>query len=134
MVVTLRCLASVARPPVSRPTTPSFQARSRPRSILGGPNVTPFSLISRVSAITLAACKSALDGMQPTFRQTPPRAGSRSTSTTFLPRSAARNAAVYPPGPAPSTSTSAFWFSTSEHQPPDVLQQPAQVPDEPGGQ
>src|SRR6478735_2155140 len=134
MVVTLRCLASVARPPVSRPTTPSFQARSRPRSISGGPNETPFSLISRVSAITLAACKSALDGMQPTFRQTPPRAGSRSTSTTFLPRSAARNAAVYPPGPAPSTRTSAAWFSMSEHQPPDVLQHPAQVPGEPGGQ
>src|SRR6201982_3265425 len=134
MVVTLRCLASPASPPVSRPTTASFHVRSRSRSIEGGPNDTPFSLISRVSAITLAACNSALEGMQPTFRQTPPSAAPASTSTTFLPRSAARNAAVYPPGPAPSTRTSAVWFSMSEHQPPDVLQYPAQVPGEPGGQ
>jgi hypothetical protein len=93
MVVTLRCLASVARPPVSRPTTPSFQARSRPRSISGGPNETPFSLISRVSAITLAACKSALDGMQPTFRQVPPRL-SPSMSTVGMPSWPARIAAT----------------------------------------
>src|SRR2546430_17091894 len=79
--------------------------------------------------------------MQPTFRQTPPRAAPLSTSTTFLPRSAARNAAVYPPGPAPRTSTSVVWFSTSasektesEHQAPDIFQHPAQVADEPGGQ
>src|SRR5580704_18031247 len=140
MVVTLRCLASSARPPVSRPTTPSFQARSRSRSIEGGPNAMPFSLISLVSAMTLAACSSALDGMQPTLRQTPPRAGSRSTSTTRRPRSAARNAAVYPPGPAPRSSTSAVWFSTSsstktsEHEAAHVLEQMAQVPGEPRGQ
>jgi hypothetical protein len=67
----------------------------------------PYSLISLVSAMTLAACSRALDGMQPTLRHTPPSVGPRSTSTTFLPRSAARNAAVYPPGPAPRTSTSA---------------------------
>ncbi len=54
----------------------------------------PFPPISRASAITLAACSRALDGMQPTLRQTPPSVGSRSTSTTCLPRSAARNAAV----------------------------------------
>ena len=46
------------------------------------------------SSITLAACSSAFEGMQPTLRQTPPSVGRRSTSTTFLPRSAARKAAV----------------------------------------
>ena len=94
IVVTLRCRASPASPPVSRPTTPSFQARSRSRSRTGVPNETPFSPISRASAMTLAACSRALEGMQPTFRQTPPSVAPASTSTTCLPRSAARNAAV----------------------------------------
>ena len=52
------------------------------------------ALISPTSSMTLAACSSALDGMQPTFRQTPPSMGQRSTSVTLRPRSAARNAAV----------------------------------------
>jgi hypothetical protein len=106
-VWTLRCLASPVRPPVSLPTTPSFQVRSASRSMFGEENEIPWAAISLVSAMTLAACSSALDGMQPTLRQTPPSGPRESTITTFLPRSAARNAAVYPPGPAPSTSTSA---------------------------
>src|SRR6187431_2915159 len=60
--------------------------------------------------MTLAACSSALEGMQPTLRQTPPSIGQRSTSVTLRPRSAARNAAVYPPGPAPRTNN---WVSRS---------------------
>ncbi len=48
--------------------------------------------------------------MQPTLRQTPPSIGQRSTSVTLRPRSAARNAAVYPPGPAPRTNN---WVSRS---------------------
>src|SRR5688572_29957969 len=42
----------------------------------------------------LAACSNALEGMQPTFRHTPPSWGRRSISVTRSPRSAARNAAV----------------------------------------
>ena len=38
---TLRCFASAARPPVSWPTTSSFQPRSLSRSIVGAPNSTP---------------------------------------------------------------------------------------------
>src|SRR5205823_12216330 len=72
------------------------------------PNDRPCSLISRVSASTFAAWSNALDGIHPMLRHTPPSVGPRSTSTTCLPRSAARNAAVYPPGPAPSTNTCAF--------------------------
>src|SRR5579883_122198 len=48
---------------------------------------------------------SALVGMQPTFRHTPPRY-SFSIHTTLAPSWAARMAATYPPGPAPMTATS----------------------------
>ena len=106
-VCTLRCFANPVNPPVSRPTTPSFHDRNASRSIVGDENAMPCSAISLVSAITFAACSNALLGMHPTFRHTPPSGPRESTITTFLPRSAARNAAVYPPGPAPSTSTSA---------------------------
>jgi hypothetical protein len=92
--VTLRCRASVVRPPVSRRTTPSFQPRSLAASIFGAPKTTPCADIPAASSITRAACSSAFDGMQPTFRQTPPSCGQRSTSATLSPRSAARNAAV----------------------------------------
>ena len=48
---------------------------------------------------------SALEGMQPQFRQTPP-SDSFSTSAVFLPSWASRMAATYPPGPAPITTAS----------------------------
>src|SRR5687768_10401448 len=47
----------------------------------------------------------AFDGMQPTFRQTPPTC-SRSTRVTVRPAAAARRAAEYTPGPPPMTSRS----------------------------
>ena len=93
-VVTLRWLASPDSPPVSRLTTPCFQPRSASRSTVGAAKASPLPDISLVSAITLAACSSALDGMQPTFRHTPPSGPRLSIMTTCLPRSAARNAAV----------------------------------------
>ena len=40
-VVTLRCLARPARPPVSRVTTPSFQPRRASRSMVGAANDEP---------------------------------------------------------------------------------------------
>jgi len=51
----------------------------------GAPNSIPRVDISCVSSITLAACNSALDGMHPTFRQTPPSISQRSTRITFKP-------------------------------------------------
>ena len=71
---TLRCLARPARPPVSLPTTVFFQAASFSSSIFGSPKTTPLALISLASSMTLAAWSSAFDGMQPTLRQTPPKA------------------------------------------------------------
>ena len=91
---TLRCFAIPASPRVSFPTTPSFQARSGSSSMAGLPNTIPCSAMWAASSITRAACSSALDGMQPTLRQTPPSVSQRSTSVTSRPRSAARNAAV----------------------------------------
>ena len=69
---TPRCFARPRRPPVSLETTDSFQASSCSRSTFGLPNVIPCSDISCASPITRAAWSSAFEGMQPTFRQTPP--------------------------------------------------------------
>lgn len=90
IVVTWRCRANPARPPVSRRTTASFQDRSRSMSMSGAAKCSPCSIISCVSASTLAACSSALEGMHPTLRHTPPRDSPASTRTTRCPRSAAR--------------------------------------------
>src|SRR6266850_5786773 len=54
--------------------------------------------------MSLATCSSALEGMQPRYRQTPPGLVSGSTRVTVMPRSAARKAAAYPPGPPPTTA------------------------------
>src|SRR5690606_38299150 len=57
-------------------------------------------------------CSSALEGMQPTLVQVPPGAGpplallQASMHATDMPSWAARMAAMYPPGPAPMTTTS----------------------------
>ena len=68
----LALLGEPVEPPVSRSTTDAFHPSSASRSTFGLPNVTPCAAISSASAITRAACSSALEGMQPTFRHTPP--------------------------------------------------------------
>ena len=50
----------------------SFQARSLVTSMLGAPKVMPRCSDSRAEVMVWAACSSALDGMQPRFKQTPP--------------------------------------------------------------
>ena len=91
---TRRWVARLSRPLVSRSTTDAFQPISLPTSIVGAPKLIPWAAISSASAITRAACNSALEGMQPTLRHTPPRRSERSTRIVFRPRSAARKAAV----------------------------------------
>ena len=91
---TSRRWARPTSPPVSLSTTDCFHSSSLGRSTLGAPKDTPWVPISSVSAITRAACSSALEGMQPTLRQTPPSVWWRSISAVRSPRSAARNAAV----------------------------------------
>ena len=72
-VRTLRCLAMPARPLVSWPTTFSLYSRSLSRVIFGLPKAMPSSSACAAWSMISAACSSALDGMQPTLRQTPPR-------------------------------------------------------------
>ena len=68
-------------------------------------------LIPKVSASWLKMCAISalrsrdLVGMQPTLLQTPPQYFS-SMMAVFSPSWADRTAATYPPGPAPSTTTS----------------------------
>ena len=62
---TLRCLESMPTPPVSWATTLSLKRRSWSRSMVGSPKMMPSSAASRASFSTLAACSSALEGMQP---------------------------------------------------------------------
>jgi len=96
---TPRCLASPERPRESVLTTASLRARIAGRSRRGSPKWMPASRSSLAESITSAMCRSVFEGMQPTLRHTPPSVEWRSTSATALPRSAARKAAVYPPGP-----------------------------------
>src|SRR5436309_9516356 len=63
------------------------------------------------SPTTSALRRSALVGMQPQLRQTPPGRSS-STAATESPSCAHRIAATYPPGPVPTTTTSKAWFAT----------------------
>src|ERR1700738_3884740 len=73
----------------------------------------PNSLASLVQMGASSALRSsALDGMQPTLRHTPPQYLG-STTAVFSPSCAARMAATYPPGPAPRTTTS--WWSAMQY-------------------
>ena len=63
-------------------------------SISGLAYVTPIFDSELASSMTLVMCKSAFEGIHPLFKQTPPIFSSLSTSITFLPKSAALNAAA----------------------------------------
>ncbi len=63
----------------------SLGSTSMPRVLKSSP--LAFSNISE-------ACRSALEGMQPTFRQVPPRVARESTQATFRPSWPARIAAL----------------------------------------
>ena len=101
---------SVPMPPVSCATTASLRAIMRgtstatlPTSMPSSPNL-PFA-----SAYLCEASRRALEGMQPQFRQVPPRVGlpsaprALSMQAVFMPSCAPRMAAAYPAGPAPMT-------------------------------
>ena len=91
---TFRLLASSPVPLVRRATTWFLNARSLSRSIVGSPKVMPQAFAWRASATSFATCRSALDGMQPRYTQTPPGLSSGSMRAVLRPRSAARNAAA----------------------------------------
>ena len=89
ITLTPRILAKLAMPEPSFSRIDSFQARRRFRSIVASPKLIPRCADSFAAVIMCEALSSALEGMHPRFIHTPPRRGSRSMSSTFLPRSAA---------------------------------------------
>ncbi len=103
---TLRRLPNSARLLAMVSTTLSFLARRASTSILGGAKVMPQGVASCARLSRWTACRRALEGMQPVCKQTPPGLARASTRATCIPLSAARNAAAYPPGPAPMTAKS----------------------------
>ena len=69
---TLRCLAMAFRPVVNLLTILVANSRTDFISTFDVPRSIPCSLSSSTSEMTLAICNRALEGIQPTFRQTPP--------------------------------------------------------------
>src|SRR4029453_6028708 len=79
-----------------------------------------------------AFLKSALVGMQPQFRHTPPGRSS-STVATERPSWAQRMAATEPPGPGPTTATSTLCVAIAlDQQAQRLLEEPLDVLQEPG--
>ncbi len=76
-----------------------------PRSGVACPTSIPKRSAPRIMRNTSALRSSALVGMQPQFRQTPPN-WAFSTRAVRKPSWLARMAATYPPGPPPTTITS----------------------------
>ncbi|MNI82558.1 hypothetical protein D3C73_1392840 [compost metagenome] len=88
MTLTLAFFSRAATPAFSLLTMPSFHATVCDRSMAGAeavmPSVPSPAAFSTVSYLP-AAWMMALDGMQPTFRQVPPRPSPPSTSTVSSP-------------------------------------------------
>src|SRR5262245_45666333 len=103
-----RALHSPSSPPVRLATMPSRHAAIFFMSICAPVTVMPMFSACLICSNISAAEIIALEGMQPRMRHVPPSRLSFSMRTTSLPRSAARNAAAYPPTPPPITTTSAF--------------------------
>ena len=82
-ISTLRFLARAVKPPVNLSTMLFFHVSTLRMSIWGLVKLIPCSDISAASLMTLAVCNSALDGIQPTLRHTPPIRAWRSIIITF---------------------------------------------------
>ncbi|MNJ59967.1 hypothetical protein D3C77_556740 [compost metagenome] len=87
--LTLAFFSRAATPAFSFFTTPSFHATVLDRSMAGAEAVmprapSPDAALATVSYLP-AAWMMALEGMQPTFRQVPPRPSPPSTSTVSSP-------------------------------------------------
>ena len=84
----------VLTPTVSRRTMPFFHCTILAMSTSRPCTVMPNACASRASWARSEAWISALDGMHPSLRQTPPRVASLSTRITSLPSWASRMAAT----------------------------------------
>src|SRR4051812_7878686 len=104
--------------PLTRPSaTTRLRSNAAPKSKVTSPLMPKVVASSRTRWASSALRSSALDGMQPTLRHTPPQYLD-STTATLLPSCAARMAATYPPGPAPRTTTSKCGMTASLGLPP----------------
>jgi len=82
-------------PLVRAVTLSAFWAIIWPRSSSGVPTLMPRPANSLPAASNSSeACSRALDGMQPTFKQVPPRVSRISTQATFRPSCPERMAAL----------------------------------------
>src|SRR3954449_2978638 len=99
--------------PLTRPSaTTRLRSNAAPKSKVTSPEMPNVFASSRTRWASSALRSRALEGMQPTLRQTPPQYLD-STTATLLPSWAARMAATYPPGPAPRTTTSKCGMRTA---------------------
>ena len=92
-------------PLVSFLTMPSFHSCILETSTFRPSTSMPMWAALRTLWTRPEAAISALDGMQPQLRQTPPQY-SFSTQRVLIPSWPSRMAATYPPGPAPITIAS----------------------------
>ena len=84
-----------ATPLVVASTTSPLRFMSWAKSSLGGASTMPCSARSwPASSNRCEDCSNALEGMQPTLRQVPPKVARFSTMATFMPSWAARIAAT----------------------------------------
>src|SRR5262245_48184681 len=109
--------------PLVSPATIAFlRACTRAMSRRGGAVPSkrmPQSAAFNASLKVCACSSNAFVGMQPRFRQVPPRTGSRSTTAVRNPSCDARMAATYPPVPEPMTTTSYASATVLSCQPQD---------------
>ncbi|HEX5724742.1 MAG TPA: hypothetical protein VFX98_04705 [Longimicrobiaceae bacterium] len=84
---------SVPTLPVSRATIPAFHRWVAAKSTTGSPARIPIASALRIFSTSPATVMSALEGMHPQFRQTPPRL-SCSMQRVRFPSAASRMAAV----------------------------------------
>jgi hypothetical protein len=92
---------------LTRPSaTVRLRACAAPKSNVTVPSTWMPKVFCSVAKMCASSAlrSSALDGMHPTFRQTPPQYFSSMTAVE-RPSWVARTAATYPPGPAPRTTT-----------------------------
>jgi hypothetical protein len=98
-------LHNCCTPPVSFFTIPFFHAWSRVLSTLTPVTVIPITSACRAFSTKFDAAISALEGMHPQFKHTPPQF-SFSITNVFCFNCPSRIAATYPPGPPPTTIAS----------------------------
>lgn len=109
--------------------TPSMCSRTACQSMSGSGRRTPNRPAARAAWAVCEAASSALLGIQPKFRQSPPMR-SRSISTTWRPSCAATAVMERPEAPAPTTARSKSGTGSLPSTPDDRQQRQCRKPDQ----